>query len=404
MWRTIPGGVTAAKRFYAGGIAAGIKPSGKPDLVLIGSEVDAVAAGTFTRNAFRAACVNINEQRVREQATMRAIVVNAGNANAATGEEGIAAVYETAEIFARLLEISPEKILVASTGVIGVPLPMQKIRKHASRLVSEVSAEDGSEKAAEAILTTDLVEKTIALEGEIAGKTVRIGGIAKGSGMIHPNMATLLGFITADVAVEKSLWQELLSRAVEISFNQITVDGDTSTNDMILALANGAADNPLITDAQSPEANILEQMLTVVCIDLAKKVARDGEGATKIVEVQVIGAEDDPAARLVARTVAGSSLVKSAFFGMDPNWGRIAAAAGRAGVSFQVKDLAIWLGDFHLMERGEPLAFDREAASEYLRREEVVVRVSLGAGSGQGTAWGCDLSYDYVRINAEYTT
>jgi glutamate N-acetyltransferase / amino-acid N-acetyltransferase len=404
MWRTIPGGVTAAKRFYAGGLAAGIKPSGKPDLVLIGSEVDAVAGGTFTRNAFRAACVDIDEQRMREQATMRAIVVNAGNANAATGEEGIAAVYETAEIFARLLAISPEKILVASTGVIGVPLPMQKIRKSASRLVSEVSAENGSDQAAQAILTTDLIEKTIALEGEIAGKTVRIGGIAKGSGMIHPNMATLLGFITSDVAVEKSLWQALLSRAVEISFNQITVDGDTSTNDMILALANGAADNTPITDAQSPEANILEQMLTVVCIDLAKKVARDGEGATKIVEVQVIGAEDDQAARLVARTVVGSSLVKSAFFGMDPNWGRIAAAAGRAGVPFQVKDLAIWLGDFHLMERGEPLEFDREAASEYLRREEVVVQVGLGKGAGKGTAWGCDLSYDYVRINAEYTT
>jgi glutamate N-acetyltransferase / amino-acid N-acetyltransferase len=404
MWRTIAGGVTAAKGFYAGGVAAGIKPSGKPDLVLIGSEVDAVAAGTFTRNAFRAACVDIDEQRVREQATIRAIVVNAGNANAATGEEGIAAVYETAEIFARLLEVSPEKILVASTGVIGVPLPMQKIRKHASRLVAEVSTDGGSDQAAEAILTTDLIEKTIALEGEIAGQTVRIGGIAKGSGMIHPNMATLLGFITSDIAVEKSLWQALLSRAVEISFNQITVDGDTSTNDMILALANGAAGNPLISDAQSPEARTLEQMLTDVCIDLAKKVARDGEGATKIVEVQVTGAEDDLAARLVARTVVGSSLVKSAFFGMDPNWGRIAAAAGRAGVSFQVKDLAIWLGDFHLMERGEPLEFDREAASEYLRREEVVVQVGLGTGSGQGTAWGCDLSYDYVRINAEYTT
>jgi glutamate N-acetyltransferase / amino-acid N-acetyltransferase len=404
MWRTISGGVTAAKGFYAGGIAAGIKPSGKPDLVLIGSEIDAVAAGTFTRNAFRAACVDIDEQRVRAQATMRAIVVNAGNANAATGEEGIAAVYETAEIFARLLEVNPEKILVASTGVIGVPLPMQKIRKHASRLVAEVSTGGGSDQAAEAILTTDLIEKTIALEGEIAGQTVRIGGIAKGSGMIHPNMATLLGFITSDVAVEKSLWQELLSRAIEISFNQITVDGDTSTNDMILALANGAAGNPLISDAQSPEASTLEQMLTAVCIDLAKKVARDGEGATKIVEVQVTGAEDDLAARLVARTVVGSSLVKSAFFGMDPNWGRIAAAAGRAGVSFQVKDLAIWLGDFHLMERGEPLEFDREAASEYLRREEVVVQVGLGAGSGTGTAWGCDLSYDYVRINAEYTT
>ncbi len=404
MWRTISGGVTAAKGFYAGGIAAGIKPSGKPDLALIGSEVDAVAAGTFTRNAFRAASVDIDEKRVREQATVRAIVVNAGNANAATGEEGIAAVYETAEIFARLLEVNPEKVLVASTGVIGVPLPMQKIRKHASRLVSEVSADDGSDKAAEAILTTDLIEKTIALEGEIAGKTVRIGGIAKGSGMIHPNMATLLGFITADVAVEKSLWQTLLSRAIEVSFNQITVDGDTSTNDMILALANGAAGNSLIADAQSPEANILEQMLTVVCIDLAKKVARDGEGATKIVEVQVIGAEDDQSARLVARTVVGSSLVKSAFFGMDPNWGRIAAAAGRAGIPFQAKDLAIRLGDFHLMERGEPLAFDREAASDYLRREEVVVQVGLGKGSGKGTAWGCDLSYDYVRINAEYTT
>jgi glutamate N-acetyltransferase/amino-acid N-acetyltransferase len=257
-----------------------------------------------------------------------------------------------------------------------------------------------------------LVPKTIALETILHDRPVRIGGICKGSGMIHPNMATMLGFITCDAAVSPHLWQQLLSRAVDRSFNQITVDGDTSTNDTVLALANGESRTPAITEP-GPEAETLEAMLTEVCIYLARAIARDGEGATCLIEVQVTGAADDAAARQIARTIAGSSLTKSAIFGRDPNWGRIAGAAGRAGVPFNQEDLQIKLGDFLMMEGGQPQPFDRTAANAYLKQaaagaylqdDTVLIAVKVGSGSGSGTAWGCDLSYDYVKINAEYTT
>ena len=279
------------------------------------------------------------------------------------------------------------------------------------QLIASVS-ETGGDTAARAIMTTDTVPKTIALETTIDGRPVRIGGIAKGAGMIHPNMATMLSFVTCDAAVSPTLWQEMLSRAADKTFNQITVDGDTSTNDSLIALANGQSRTPAITE-MSPEAEKLEAMLTAVCQHLAKAMARDGEGATCLVEVVVSGAADDQAARQVARTIAGSSLVKSAIFGRDPNWGRIAAAAGRASVHFDQQDLQIRLGNFLLMENGQPLAFDRSAANEYLKKaasgaflqdDTVLISVSIGNGNGSGKAWGCDLSYDYVKINAEYTT
>ncbi|WP_245395575.1 bifunctional glutamate N-acetyltransferase/amino-acid acetyltransferase ArgJ [Anthocerotibacter panamensis] len=402
-WRVISGGVTAPKGWLAGGIASGIKPSGKPDLTLILSDMPAVAAGVFTTNLVRAACVDYNRNLMAQGGEVRAIVVNAGNANAATGQAGVAAVHTTAQIFADLLGTAPDTILTASTGVIGVLLPVEKIAQAAMQLVAGVSP-TGSSQAAQAILTTDLVEKTMALEAEIEGVTVRMGAIAKGSGMIHPNMATLLAFITCDAAVDRDLWRKLLQQANACSFNQITVDGDTSTNDMLLALSNGAAGNPTIHDPASPAAQVLGGMLTAICIDLAKKVARDGEGATKLVEILVDGAATEADARQVARTVAGSSLFKAALFGCDPNWGRIAAAAGRAGVAFDANQLAIWLGDIQLMEHGEPLRFDRPAAVQYLKQDPVSVRIGLGQGTGQGRAWGCDLTYDYVRINGEYTT
>ncbi|MEM9137073.1 MAG: bifunctional ornithine acetyltransferase/N-acetylglutamate synthase, partial [Cyanobacteria bacterium P01_F01_bin.42] len=242
-----------------------------------------------------------------------------------------------------------------------------------------------------------------AVEAMIGDRPVRVGGIAKGSGMIHPNMATMLGFITCDAAVSPQLWQDMLKRAVDQSFNQITVDGDTSTNDTVLALANGQSRTPAITPG-SPAQALLEDMLTQVCQSLAKAIARDGEGATTLMEVQVQGASDDASARQIARTVAGSMLVKSAVFGRDPNWGRIAGAAGRAGVTFDAQQLSILLGDFVLMQQGTPQSFDREAASAYLKQDPVVIAVAVGEGNGRGIAWGCDLSYDYVRINAEYTT
>jgi glutamate N-acetyltransferase/amino-acid N-acetyltransferase len=307
------------------------------------------------------------------------------------------------------------------------------------------ASETGSDSAAQAIVTTDLVTKSIALETTIDDRPVRVGGICKGSGMIHPNMATLLAFVTCDAAVSTTLWQQMLSRAADKSFNQITVDGDTSTNDTLIALANGESRTAAIT-AMGPEAEKLEAMLTAVCQHLAKAIARDGEGATCLIEVEVEGAPDDKAARQIAKTIVGSSLVKSAIFGRDPNWGRIAAAAGRAGVPFEQENLKIRLGDIQLMDAGQPLAFDRAAASAYLKQaadnasgqkeiigtdmsndlavvEEgqpvalprstastqrvdnpVIIAVSVGNGPGTGKAWGCDLSYDYVKINAEYTT
>ncbi|MGK7875773.1 MAG: bifunctional ornithine acetyltransferase/N-acetylglutamate synthase [Xenococcaceae cyanobacterium] len=410
-WQEISGGVTAPRGYKAAGIVAGLKPSGAEDLALILSDTDAIAAGVFTMTQVRAACVDYCRGRLQARASARAILCNAGQANAATGDLGWQDALESAQLLGKALNISPDSILLASTGVIGQRISMDALRSGIPKLVSAVS-EDGSDAAAKAIITTDLVTKSIALETTIGDRPVRVGGIAKGSGMIHPNMATMLAFVTCDAAVSTSLWQQMLSRAADKSFNQITVDGDTSTNDTLIALANGQSRTAAITE-MGRNAQKLEGMLTAVCQHLAKAIARDGEGATCLIEVQVSGAPDEKAACQVARTIVGSSLVKSAIFGRDPNWGRIAAAAGRAGVQFHQEDLQIKLGDFLLMENGQPLKFDREAASNYLKQaaagaylkeDTVLISVCIGNGAGTGKAWGCDLSYDYVKINAEYTT
>jgi glutamate N-acetyltransferase/amino-acid N-acetyltransferase len=415
-WQQISGGITAPKGYKAAGITAGLKPSGLPDLTLIVSEVDAIAAGVFTTSQVRAACVDYCRERLQTKSTTRAILCNAGQANAATGAQGMIDALESAQAVAQALNISSDMVLLASTGVIGQRIKMDALKSGIPNLVASLS-ETGSDAAAKSIVTTDLVTKSIALETTIGDRPVRIGGIAKGSGMIHPNMATMLAFVTCDAAVSSQLWQQMLSRAADRSFNQITVDGDTSTNDSLIALANGQSRTPAITEAGA-EADKLEAMLTEVCIHLAKAIARDGEGATCLIEVQVSGAADDASARKVARTIAGSSLVKSAIFGRDPNWGRIAGAAGRADVIFDQEELQITLGEFVLLKDGQPQAFDRTAANEYLKQQAaknldgdrqvldqpVVIGVKIGNGSGSGTAWGCDLSYDYVKINAEYTT
>jgi len=303
------------------------------------------------------------------------------------------------------LGLAPDEVLICSTGVIGVPIPMDILLAGLDPLAEALGSEGGA-AAARAILTTDLVDKQIALEAELGGRTVRIGGMAKGSGMIHPNMATMLAALTCDAGVPAAVWQGMVKRAVDRSFNAITVDGDTSTNDTFLAFAAGEPISPEFYDA-------LEAGLTAVSQYLAKAIARDGEGATCLLEVRVEGAADDAGARAIARTVCGSSLVKCAVHGCDPNWGRILAAAGRAGVPFDPEAVALWLGEHQLMAAGQPLAFDRAAASQYLRQraagaylqdDTVQIRLLMGDGAGCGLAWGCDLSDQYVRINADYTT
>jgi len=410
-WQAIEGGVTAPQGFQAAGIAAGFKASGQPDLALILSETEAIAAGVLTASQVRAACVDDCHQRLQDRGLARAILCNAGQANAATGEGGRQDARESVRLAAEALGISPEAVLPASTGLIGERIPMAPMRRGMPQLVAAISPQ-GSEAAARAIATTDLATKSVALETEMDGRPVRIGGIAKGSGMIAPNMATMLAFISCDAAVSRSLWQQMVARAAERSFNQVSIDGDTSTNDALLALANGQSRTGAIVEP-GPKAERLEAMLVAACQTLARAIARDGEGATCLIEVRVSGAPNDRAARQIAKTVVSSPLVKAATFGRDPNWGRIAAAAGRAGVPFDASALQIALGDRLLLDGGQPVPFDRQAASAYLQQaaaapyldgDTVTITLSLDEGSGQGVAWGCDLSYDYVRINAEYTT
>ena len=444
--RMITGGVTAPKGFTAAGICAGLKASGAPDLSLIASDNDAIAAAVYTQSQVRAACIDYCQQQLETQPSARVILCNSGQANACTGQQGWDDTVTMATAAAMALNTSADQVLIASTGVIGQRIKMDPLLAHIPQLVDQLS-DQGNHAAAQAIVTTDLVTKTHALETTFNGRPVRIGGIAKGAGRIHPNMATMLCFITCDAAVSPGLWQTMLTQATDQSFNQVTVDGDTSTNDTVIALANGQSRTPAIT-APGPEAEQLAAMLTEVCTYLAKSIARDGEGATCLLEVQVSGANNDPDARKIARTIAGSSLVKSAVYGRDPNWGRIAGAAGRAGVTLDQTQLTIKLGDFVLLEHGQPKPFDQIAAHDYIQQcaerstltsgqqslqsteqandivdvannsqsaercaiatealmSPVCITVNVGDGAGTGKAWGCDLSYDYVKINAEYTT
>ncbi len=410
-WHPIAGGITAPAGFQAAGITAGLKASGKPDLSLLLAPAGAVCAGSFTLNRVRAACVDLCAERLAASGGQaRAVLTNSGQANACTGERGlIDSLRATAEL-AQRLGLDVEEVLICSTGVIGVPIPIEILIAGLDPLLAAL-AREGGEAAARAILTTDLVVKQIALEADLGGRKVRIGGMAKGSGMIHPDMATMLGYLSCDAGLPAEVWQAMVRRLVDRSFNAITVDGDTSTNDCFLAFAAG---EPL-----SPEHwPALEIGLAAVSQHLARAIARDGEGATCLLEVRVEGAVDDAAARAIARTVCGSSLVKCAIHGRDPNWGRIVAAAGRAGVPFALEAVALWLGEHQLMAAGQPLPFDRPAASQYMKDraagtylsadpasgDTVAIRLQVGAGAGRGLAWGCDLSDQYVRINADYTT
>ncbi len=347
-------------------------------------------------------CVNRLQETLGKA---RAVLINSGQANACTGDLGLIDSLRATQELASRLEILPEEVLMCSTGVIGVPIPISHLLDSLNELIDELS-EAGGSAAANAILTTDLVEKQFALEAHLGGRCVRIGGMAKGSGMIHPNMATMLAFLSCDVGVPSQLWQQMIKRVVDRSFNAITVDGDTSTNDSFLAFSAGA---PLAEEYLDE----LEIGLTLVSQYLAKAIARDGEGANCLIEVVVQGAVDVSEARRIARTIAGSSLVKTAIHGCDPNWGRIVAAAGRAGVFFKNDDISLWLGPYQLLREGKPCKEDREIISRYMQKclsgnylvdDLILIRMVVGSGPGDAIAWGCDLSEKYIRINADYTT
>jgi glutamate N-acetyltransferase/amino-acid N-acetyltransferase len=395
----IDGGITSPKGFKAAGVASGIRKKGRKDVALVYSEKPAQAAAVYTLNKFQAAPLQVTKEHLKD-GIAQAIVVNSGVANACMGQQGLMSAKEMAQITADCLLIKAEDVVVASTGVIGVPLPMELITK-GIKDASKALSYDGGADAAEAIMTTDLVKKEVACQLEIGGKTVTIGAMAKGSGMIHPNMATMLGFITTDASIESDCLQHVLKKATDASFNMVSVDGDTSTNDMVAILANGLAENPKIT-MESEYLKDFEAAVTEVCIRLAKMIAQDGEGATKLIEVEVVGAKSLEDARKGARAICSSNLVKAAIFGEDANWGRIVTAMGYSGAEVDPSIVDVYIGELLVAEKGTGLKFDEEKASQILKQKEIKLKVDLNLGSEEATAWGCDLSYDYVKINADY--
>ncbi len=404
----IPGGVTAARGFEAAGIASGIRENKKDklDLALVYSQVPAVTAGTFTTNLVKAAPVKRDQALIRDQMTAQAVVLNSGIANACTGEEGIKANAGMAAIVAKELGIETNQVLTCSTGVIGMPLSLIPIEKGVPALVKEKTSDlKGGTLAAKAIMTTDTRCKECAVTFQAGGKTVTLGGMSKGSGMIHPNMATMLSVMTTDLCISKSLLQEALSSVVQDTFNMISIDRDTSTNDTLLVLANGMAGNEEIKEKDEAYAAFYQALL-FVAEDLAKKMAGDGEGATKLLEVTCVHAPDKSTAKTLSKAVITSNLVKTAVFGSDANWGRILCAMGYSGASFDpdVVDITISskAGTAKLVENGMATAYDEAFATKILNEEKVTVVVDVKNGDASATAWGCDLTFDYVHINGDY--
>jgi glutamate N-acetyltransferase/amino-acid N-acetyltransferase len=394
-----PGGVTAAQGFRAAGVACGLKPDGR-DLMLLVSEHVCSAAGVFTRNVVKAAPVLFSCKRVKA-GRAQAIVINSGVANACTGEEGMRRCEAMSAAVAAAASLAEDLILVCSTGVIGRQLPIDKIATGILEAARVLSPEGGHD-AARAIMTTDTRPKEVAISLDTEWGPITIGGMAKGSGMIAPNMATMLAVITTDAQIAPELLQRSLSNVVERTFNRITVDGDTSTNDTVLVLANGKTGIRLQQGTQDYVR--FERALGIVAETLAKAIVRDGEGATKLVEIHVHRTADAQTAIAIAQTIANSPLVKTALFGNDPNWGRILAAAGRAGVCFDPGKVDLDLAGIPVVRAGEPLPFDKAAASTAMKTDDVLIDLRLNAGDGEATVWTCDFSYDYVRINADYTT
>jgi len=399
--RDIKGGITAPLGFRAGTAECGIKYSGRPDVTVITSDVLANCAGVFTTNRIKAAPVLVSRERIR-QGTARAIVANSGNANACTGEDGIEAAMAMAHETARLMKCEPSEVLVASTGVIGHVFPIKRVIKCLSTAVSNLSS-TGSNLSAQAIMTTDTVPKEAAVEIDIGGATVKIGTIAKGAGMICPDMATMLCFITTDADIELSALRKALREAVESSFNCITVDGDMSTNDTVLMLANGKADNPTIR-RRSKSFDVFSRALNNVCLEMAKAIVRDGEGATKFITIKVKSAPGREDARQVGLAIANSSLVKTAFFGEDPNWGRIICAAGYSGVPVDEANITIVLNDSVIFENGGTKRFNELELRKKMSQKDLTLEIDLGMGKAETTIYTTDMSYKYVSINAEYTS
>ena len=402
----IKGGVTAAKGFMAAGVEANVKYKNRKDMAMVYSQVPCKAAGVFTSNVVKAAPVVWDREKINTSPYIQAVVVNSGIANACTGRQGYAYCQETADAAAGALQIPGDSVLVASTGVIGMQLPMDKITAGVAALAGCLKdTQEAGTQAAEAIMTTDTISKQVAVQFEDGGKTVTVGGMSKGSGMIHPNMCTMLGFVTTDIAISKELLQEALSADVVDTFNMISVDGDTSTNDTLVVLANGCAGNPEITEKNEDYLHFC-QALHEVNETLAKMMAGDGEGATALFETKVIHAANKEDARTLAKSVICSSLTKAAIFGHDANWGRILCALGYSGASFDPEAIELFFessaGRIQIYKDGQATDYSEEEATKILSCPVVTVVVDMKMGEAQATAWGCDLTYDYVKINADY--
>ncbi len=402
----IEGGVTAAKGFFSASCMAQIKYTDRLDMAMVYSNSPCVSAGTYTTNLVKAAPVVWDRKITDGDGMVQAIVVNAGIANACTGKEGLDYCEQTANEAASVLGIKPEEVLVASTGVIGKQLPMEKIKAGVHKLKENLSDSlESASLSAEAIMTTDTIKKEIALEFEIAGTKVKMGGMCKGSGMIHPNMCTMLGFVTTDIAIDKVLLLKALREDVVDTFNMVSVDGDTSTNDSFIVLANGQAKNKLI-DSEGEDYTTFKEALHQINVELAKMMAGDGEGATALFEVKVVGAQSKDQARTLAKSVVTSSLTKAAIFGHDANWGRILCALGYSGEKFDPDHMELWFesneGKILIYKDGSAVDFSEEDATNILSAKEVRALVDIQMGEETATAWGCDLTYDYIRINADY--
>ncbi len=395
------GTVTSPQGFRAGATYAGIKKNAEHslDLAFLFSEVPCVTAALFTTNRIKSAPVVLCQEKLQKGRAV-ALVVNSGCANACTGEQGLADAAEMAALAANSIGAVPEDVLAASTGVIGQPLPLKLIKAGISQIIL---SSDGGHELAKAIMTTDTIPKETAIAARAGGSEFTIGGVAKGSGMIHPDLATMFCFLTTDAAVELDLLRSALRKAVNVSFNMISVDGDTSPSDMVLIMANALAGNEPISPG-SGQADIFQQALDQVCIYLAKAIARDGEGATRLIEVTVNGAGSAAEARLAARTVVSSPLVKAAVHGADPNWGRIIVAVGRSGVDVVESKIDLYIGDINVLKGGSPLPFNKQEVVKVFQQNEVPISVDLNLGTASATAWGCDLSEEYVTINSQYMT